>query len=124
MMPINIEIIAYAPTGFYHCTHCEIIFKEQGVGDRIHAEQLQSAMPEEMLQAYAQLSGWVNGLVDRYGDKVAIKVIDAASIEGVWKTVRHGLHRYPTAIIDGREKFDLADARPAEAAISRRVAAA
>src|SRR5258708_502620 len=124
MMPIIIEIIAYAPTGFYHCTHCEIIFKEQGLGDRIHSEQLQSAMPEEMLQAYAQLSGWVNGLVDDYGEKVAIKLIDAASIEGVWKTVRHGLRGYPTAIIDGREKFDLADAGPAEAAIARRVAAA
>ena len=121
MVPVNIEIIAYAPTGFYHCTHCEIIFKEQGIGDRIHAEQLQSAMPAEMLQAYAQMSGWVNALVDRYGARVAIKVIDAASIEGVWKSMRYGVRRYPTAIIDRGEKFDLTDARAAEAAISQRV---
>jgi len=122
MTPIHVEIVAYAPTGFYHCTHCEIIFKEQGIGDRIHSEQLQSAMPDDMLQAYAQLSSWVNELVDRYGDKIAIKVIDAASIEGVWKTLRHGLRHFPAAVIDGHERFDLGDGRAAEAAISQRVA--
>ncbi len=123
MTPVMVEVVAYAPTGFYHCTHCEIIFKEQGIGDKIHAEQLQSAMPEEMLRDYAQVSRWVNRLVDRFGDRVAVKVIDAASIEGVWKAVRYGLRRYPAIVVEGRDKLDLADEQAANAAVERHVAA-
>ncbi len=123
MKPVLVEVVAYAPTGFYHCTHCEIIFKEQGVGDKIHAEQLQSAMPEDVMRDYAQVSSWVNALVDRFGDQVAVKVIDAASIEGVWVSLRHGLRRYPAVIVAGKEKFTLADAQAAESAVARHIAA-
>lgn len=122
MNPVMVEVVAYAPTGFYHCTHCEIIFKEQGIGDKIHAEQLQSAMPDEIMRDYAQVSRWVNRLVDRFGDKVAVKVIDAASIEGVWKAVRHGLRHYPVVVIAGTAKVDLADEQAADAAVARHVA--
>ena len=123
MKPIRIEIVTYAPTGFYHCTHCEIIFKEQGVGDKIHAEQLQSAIPEDLMRDYAQVSSWVNALVDRFGDKVAVKVIDAASIEGFWASLRHGLRRYPAVIVAGKEKFNLADAQAAESAVAGHITA-
>jgi hypothetical protein len=123
MNPVMVEVVAYAPTGFYHCTHCEIIFKEQGIGDKIHAEQLQSAMPEELMRDYAQVSRWVNTLVDRFGDRVAVKVIDAASIEGVWKAMRHSLRRYPVAIIAGLEKVDLSNSEAASDAVARHVAA-
>ena len=122
MNPVMVEVVAYAPTGFYHCTHCEIIFKEQGIGDKIHAEQLKSAMPDDIMRDYAQVSRWVNTLVDRYGDKVAVKVIDAASIEGVWKAVRHGLRHYPVAIIAGTAKVDLGDEQAADSIVARYVA--
>jgi hypothetical protein len=75
------------------------------VGDKIHAEQRQSAMPEDMLRDYVKVSQWVNALVDRYGERVAIKVIDAASIEGVWKALRYGAHKFPTVIVNQQAKF-------------------
>ncbi|MBI1802172.1 MAG: hypothetical protein HY259_01640 [Chloroflexi bacterium] len=123
MKPVMIEVVAYAPTGFYHCTHCEIIFKEQGIGDKIHSEQLQSAIPEDLMRDYAQVSRWVNAMVDRYGAQVAIQVIDAASIEGFWKSLRHGLRRYPAVVVGGRDKYSLADASALESGIARRVSA-
>ena len=122
MKPILVEVVAYAPTGFYHCQHCEIVFKEQGVGNKIHAEQLQSALPSDMMRDYEQVSRWVNAIVDRYGEQVAIKVIDAASIEGFWASLRHRLRQYPAVIVEGKEKFKLADAQAAESAIARQVA--
>jgi hypothetical protein len=122
MNPVMVEVVAYAPTGFYHCTHCEIIFKEQGIGDKIHAEQLQSAMPDEIMRDYAQVSRWVNTLVDRFGDKVAVKVIDAASIEGVWKAVRHGLRHYPVVVVAGTEKVELGNEQAADLIVARHVA--
>lgn len=121
MSPVRVEVVAYAPTGFYHCTHCEIVFQQQGVGDRIHAEQLQSAMPQDMLETYARLSAWITALVARHGDRVLVKVIDAASVEGVWKALRHGLRRFPAVILEGGETFDWNDVERAEAAVLQRV---
>ncbi|MBI5876571.1 MAG: hypothetical protein HZB53_02890 [Chloroflexi bacterium] len=120
--PLPIEVVAYAPTGYYHCTHCEIVFKEQGIGERIHAEQLQSAMPADLMREYALVSQWITHLVERFGAQIAITVIDAASIEGVWKSLRWGLRRYPSIIVGVREIFAFRDAPAAEAAIARRIA--
>ena len=120
--PLLVEVVAYAPTGFYHCTHCEIVFKEQGIGDRIHAEQLKAAMPDDLMQDYLRVSRWVNALVDRFGAQVAVSVIDAASIEGVWKSLRWGLRRFPALIVGARQVFAFADAPAAEQAIAQQVA--
>ena len=42
--PVLIEIVAYAPTAFYHCTHCEVVWKETGFSEGLHEEQVQSAL--------------------------------------------------------------------------------
>lgn len=56
-----------------------------------------------------------------YGDRVVLKVVDAVSLEGVWKTTRHGLRGYPAVIVAGRDSFVGADFSAAEAAIARRL---
>ncbi len=43
--PLLVEIIAYAPTAFYHCTHCEIAWREIGMSNQAHKEQLQNSLP-------------------------------------------------------------------------------
>jgi hypothetical protein len=121
MQPILVEVVAYAPTGFYHCTHCEIIFKEQGLGDKIHAEQLHSAMPADLLRAYAEVSQWANALLNRYGAQVTIKVIDAASIEGVWKALRYGARQFPAVIVNQQTKFIAGSFAQADAFIEQQL---
>ena len=37
---VNIEILTYAPTAFYHCQHCEIAFGQMGVGERVHRDRV------------------------------------------------------------------------------------
>ncbi len=120
--PLRVEVVAYAPTGYFHCTHCEIVFKEQGIGERIHAEQLQSAIPADLMREYAHISQWIRDLGERFGQQIAVSVIDAASIEGVWKSLRWGVRRYPAVIVGAREVFAFRDAPAVEAAIARRVA--
>ncbi len=115
--PLLIEIVAYAPTAYYHCTHCEVVWKESGFSEGLHEEQVRSALPPDMLQDYQTVSDWVHWLMERYCDQVIIKVIDAASLEGVWKTVRHGLGRYPAVIVGGR-RFSGTDFSTAEAEIA------
>lgn len=102
--PILVEILAYAPTQFYHCQHCEVVWHEVGAGQRFHQEQLQSSIPEDLQREYSDLSNWVRESVETYGGRVVFKVVDVASIEGFLKSVRYGVRRFPAFIIDGKDK--------------------
>jgi hypothetical protein len=103
--PLRIDIVAYAPTAFYHCTHCEVIWKETGFSQGLHDEQVASALPPDLLNDYQAVSDWVHHLLRVHCDQVMIQVIDAASLEGVWMTLRHGLRRYPAVVVAARHCF-------------------
>jgi len=122
--PLLIEIVAYAPTAFYHCTHCEIVWQETGFSKGVHEEQVASALPPDMMQDYQAVSDWVRRLFQVHCDQVIVKVIDAASPEGFWKTLRHGLRRYPAVVVGGQAKFSGTDFAAAEAEIGRQLAPA
>ncbi len=110
----SVEIVAYAPTAFYHCAHCEIVWQETGFSDGVRREQAAAALPPDLLQDYQRISDWVHGLHDAYGDGLVVKVVDAASVEGAWKTLRHGLRRYPAVMVNGQGPFtDLTEAEHA-----------
>jgi hypothetical protein len=120
--PLRIEIVAYAPTAFYHCTHCEIVWKETGFSRNLRQEQLRSGLPEDLARDYQAVSDWVRGIFSRYGEALVVNVIDAASIEGFLKTARYGIRTFPAVIVDGRERFSGPDFGPAEQALARRLA--
>jgi hypothetical protein len=119
--PVLVEILAYAPTQFFHCQHCEVIWQEAGAGKRMHREQLESSIPQDLQKEYADLSDWVHEAVESYGGRVVFQVIDAASMEGFLKSVRYGLRRFPAFIIDGKEKHSGTDLRQAKRLIDARV---
>lgn len=121
--PLVVEIVAYAPTAYYHCQHCEIVWKETGFSEGLHEEQVKSALPPDLLQDYQAVSDWVHHLMKVHCDRVIIKVIDATSLAGLWKTARHGLGRYPAVIVDGQSRFIGADFSVAEEEIARQLAA-
>ncbi len=122
--PLKLEILAYAPTAFFHCQHCELLWDQIGFSRGVREEQLQSGLPAEMLQEYAQVSDWVRRLVATHGERIAIEVIDVASVRGFWKSLRHGIHRYPAVIMGGRQSFVVSELGSAEAAVARRLSAA
>ena len=122
--PVTVQVIAYAPTAFYHCQHCELTFQEMGLGERLRREEAKSALPEDLAREFQELSDWIREIGQRHGGRVHIKVIDAASIEGVLTSLRHRVFRYPAVIVDGREKQAGADLHAAEPIIARHVAMA
>jgi hypothetical protein len=103
--PLLVEIIAYAPTAYYHCTHCEVAWREMGADNRIHEEQVESSLPEDLMREYQTVSDWVKELFRVHCDAVLLKVIDAASIEGVYKSLRYNARRYPAVIVNGQSRF-------------------
>lgn len=103
--PLLVEIIAYAPTAFYHCTHCEVAWREIGATNRIHEEQVASSLPEDLIKEYQIVSDWVKELFRLHCDQIIIRVIDAASIEGFYKSLRYNARHYPAIIVDGKSRF-------------------
>ena len=122
MRPVSVQVITYAPTVFRHCQHCEVTFQEMGIGERIQRSEARDALPDELMAEYQLVSDWVHELIQRHRGRLAISVIDAASLEGFFRSIRHGVRRYPAVIVDGHEKRQGTDLAALDPVIDRLVA--
>jgi hypothetical protein len=121
--PLLVEIIAYAPTAYYHCRHCEVAWREMGANNRIHEEQMESSLPEDLIKEYQRVSDWVQEMFRVHCDAILLKVIDAASIEGFYKSLKYRARRYPAVIVNRETRFLGSQMLPAASAeIARQVA--
>ncbi|HYU20794.1 MAG TPA: DUF1525 domain-containing protein [Chloroflexota bacterium] len=123
MRPLTVEIIAYAPTEFFHCLHCEVVFQQVGIGQKIHAEQRAANFPDDLKKEFADLSAWVEQTAERHPDQIQFKIVDAASIEGVYKSLRYGVRKFPAVIVAGRDKVSGGDLEGASTLVDRHLAA-
>jgi hypothetical protein len=121
MQSVNVTVITYAPTIFRHCQHCEVAFQGAGLGEGIHREAAKDALPRDLLDEFQGVSDWVHDLLDRHAGRVSVSVVDAASVEGVWKSLRHGVRTYPAVIVDGRETRVGSEFRAADTIIDQRL---
>ena len=103
--PLLVEIIAYAPTAYYQCTHCEVAWREMGATNRVHEEQMESSLPKDLIKEYQAISDWVQEIFHVHCDRVMVKVIDAASLEGFYKSIKYNVRRYPAVIVDKKTRF-------------------
>jgi hypothetical protein len=124
MEPLNVQVITYAPTVFSHCQHCELTFQEMGIGERLRRQEAAEALPADLIREYQALSDWVHQLLRRHGHRVRVDVADAASIEGILKSLRYGVRRYPAVIVGGRDKQVGTDFDSLDPVIERHLAAA
>ena len=121
--PIHIEVVAYTPVAFFHCMRCEVVWHGSPARTEDRREQLDSSLPEDLKQLYQQLSDWVRRMLAQHDGRLRFRIIDAASIEGWFKSLRHGLRQYAAVIVDGREKALGTELERATALIERRLAA-
>jgi hypothetical protein len=124
MKPLTVEVITYAPTVFYHCQHCEVAFQEMGIGERLRREEAAVALPDDLARDFQAWSDWIHRLLERHGARIRVKVVDAASIEGVVESVRHRVGRYPAVIVDGTDKRSGSDFAALDRIIEARLASA
>jgi hypothetical protein len=61
--------------------------------------------PEDVKEDYLFLSGWVTELAQKYREKILIRITDAQSLQGFYKSIRYRTFRYPAFIINGRKKY-------------------
>ena len=89
---------------------------------KFHADAVETSMPPDMMQEYRKLSDWVLNAVERYNGRVVFKIIDAASMEGLLKSVRYGVRKFPAVIVNGKAKQTGGDFSRAESLIDQNLA--
>jgi len=70
----------------------------------VHRE-IQVAYPPEVREEAGRLAAWLQDLSTRYGEQLRIHIIDPQSPEGLFKSLRYWVRRYPTFIINRRTKY-------------------
>ena len=100
--PLQLDVVTYAPTVYYHCQHCELTFQQMGFGDESHRQQARESLPDDLRDEFHRLSDWIHALSERFGEGIRVRVVDAASLQGFWASLRHRTGRYPFFVIDGR----------------------
>ncbi len=102
--PILVEVLAYAPVTFFHCLHCEFVWQQAGASQAPKREQWAASLPDDLKEQYQQLSEWIRQTAAAHPCELRFKIVDAASIEGWYKSLRYGVRQYPAIIVDRREK--------------------
>jgi len=79
-----------------------VTWQVAGLGRKVHREQLASGLPDDLAAEFHSLSKWARGLPGRFGPRVTLRLVDAVSVEGFFKSLLRGLSRYPAFVVDGR----------------------
>ena len=75
--------------------------------------------PSDLKEEYLKLSDWIRELTRIYEDRLLIKLIDAQSILGFYKSLRHWVRKYPTFIVEGQETYTGWDKRRLETLLGK-----
>ena len=105
MKPLTVEVISYlASHRVWQCAHCELIMNEAGVNAQYRYQDMadyQADLKEEM----AKLGDWLGELCQLYRHRIRIRLIDAQSPLGFYKSLIHRIRRYPAFIIEKKDVY-------------------
>lgn len=117
MTPITLEVFSLVPTAYFQCAHCERLFEQAGVGQEVR--DLEGQYPPEFLEESQRLAAWLEDLQLRHGPRISIEVVDPQSPAGLVKSLRYWVRRYPTFVVNRREKYTGWDRDELEAVLLR-----
>jgi len=103
MNPVLVDVIYPLPEGWGICLSCEMLMARAHLDQAPHERGLDE-YPPEWREEFERLSNLIFHLAARYQEKILIRIWDPRSLQGLWKAVRYGAHRYPTFVIDGQKK--------------------
>jgi len=61
--------------------------------------------PSDLREEYAKLWEWIRELTRLYKHRLLIRLIDAQSPLGIYKSLRYRIRTYPTFIVEGKETY-------------------
>ena len=104
MKPILLEIVTKVITTFTQCRRCKILFDQAGFDQKLHQKEMEE-YPPDLKEELAKLSAWIRELNQLYKHRLSIKLIDAPSPLGIYKSLRHRIRTYPTFIVERKETY-------------------
>ena len=93
-----------------------------GVGRAVHREQMDSGLPDDLAEEFHRLSDWARSVRAKFGDGIHFHLVDAASVEGFFKSLFRRFRKYPAFTVDG-ERYVGSDFSQVEALIAARLGA-
>ncbi len=120
MKPITLEIVTRVLTTFGHCRHCEVVFDEADFAQKCHQKEMKE-YPPDLVEEYSRLLDWLRELRQLYQHRLLIRMIDAQSPLGIYKSFRHWIRKYPTFIVEGKETYTGWDKERIEALLDRHI---
>ena len=102
MQPVPIEVIAPLPEGWGICLSCEMLMARANL-DKAPAERGLAEYPPEWQEDFHRLSDLVLDLAARHGNSILIRIWDPRSLQGMIRSIRYGVRRYPTFVVAGHK---------------------
>ena len=101
---VQIDVFYPLPEGWGICTTCEAMMAQ---ADMVQApyERSMDQLPPDWQEDFKRLSSLIFNLADSYQNRVQIRVWDPRSLQGLWKSIRHGVRRYPTFVLNEHKKI-------------------
>ena len=103
MAPVQVDVYMPLPEGWGICLSCEMLLARANL-DKAPAERGLDEYPPDWQEDFRRLAALVFDLAARYGDSIQIRLWDPRSLQGLLKSLRYGVRRYPTFVVAGREK--------------------
>jgi hypothetical protein len=122
MRAIRLEVVTNMLTTYGQCNRCSLVFEETGLKRESDRRQLDE-YPQDLKEESEKLSVWIRELKQLYKHRLVIRLIDAQSLAGVYKALRHRVRKYPTFIVDGKETLSGWDKGRLEELIDRHIKA-
>jgi hypothetical protein len=109
MQPVQVEVISPLPEGWGICLTCEAMMAHANMDKAPYARGLEE-YPPDWQEDFQRLSDLVLELAARHGENILIRIWDPRSLQGMFKSIRYGVRRYPTLVVNGHEKVTRLDA--------------
>jgi len=122
MRAIRLDVVTNMLTTYGQCNRCSLIFEETGLKREFDRRQLDE-YPQDLREESEKLSVWIRELKQLYKHRLVIRLIDAQSLAGVYKALRHRVREYPTFVVDGKETLSGWDKGRLEELIDRHIKA-
>ncbi|HYA15662.1 MAG TPA: hypothetical protein VEF33_15105 [Syntrophales bacterium] len=104
MKPVSIEVISNLLITYSHCSRCEAIFSESGLGKEAKKEDIED-YPPELKDELFKLSSLIGELRSLYKHRIRISMIDVKSPIGIFKSLLYRFRKYPTFIIEKKDVY-------------------
>jgi hypothetical protein len=103
MTPVIVEIVAPTITSLdFSCSRCGIIMDQFELTKNSRGEMC-SEYPQEWMEEARRIGDFVTRLRNLYKHRISVYIIDAQSISGLWKQIRHGRSSLPLFIVNGNK---------------------